>query len=218
MFEEKSILRQLFRRIEPGEELPPTPPALLEWGTQTAYAVTFGTLVGAYRGLLVARDPGVPNPPGVFTRKQRASYFVALRSLAMGLKLGLFAATFSVINIYLRGDRQRDDAVNPAASGGLVSGLFTLLRFGPCSYVLPVSIFGAAAGGSLGYAQQRLKEVVETQSSGSQTEIKSPQESMSPERAAQMVIEDLEESIRLCDAYKNQDITETVIDRQDSVT
>ena len=156
-------LKDLFRRLEPGESMPPPSAELSEWSHMLAYGLTFGMLFGLHRGWKMTQDPKAPTPPEIKHAYQRASYFLSKNSLLWGTRFGLFVSLFSAVDIWSR-HFEIGEWFEKGLGGGTVSGLFATLRFGLGRWAGLGSMVGGGVGSALGFVQQNLKDVIGDQS------------------------------------------------------
>jgi len=143
----------LFRRIGPGETVPPPPGWVLEWTTQSLSGLCGGLAWGGYRGLLLARETGISATP----KKTATNYFVK-GALWGGSRVGLFAATFSAVTLASEHYRSKRDAYNYAGAGAFSATLFT--NGAGLTVCVPAALAASVCGGALGYLQIGLENRV----------------------------------------------------------
>lgn len=203
---EQTTWEYLFRRLEPDEPVPPPPPEMAEWGSILGYGLTFGMLYGGHRGLKLSRNRSIPSPSGIKTKAQRAGYFFGMNSIAWGARVGLFVSLFSAVDIWSRRFK-KGEWFEKGVGGGVVSGIFAMMRFGLSRWVGVGSLMGGGLGSGLGLAQQCLREIAEkneVQDGESEVVDVNEEEKMRKIVSASStnaVIEGLEQSMRRNPAY-----------------
>ena len=128
-----------FKRVNPGDDVPPPPKELKEWAANTAGGTAGGMAYGAARGY-GAVDPAHAHLAAIVAKRHR--WMRAAHEATMGgLRLGSFVAVFSAVQLGSashRGAGKKDmwdtvaaGAITSCATGlALPGGLFTRLQGG----------------------------------------------------------------------------------------
>ena len=155
-----------FRRVRPGDEVPPPPPELTEWAGHTAGGTAGGMAYGAMRGYrAAARDPAHARVAPIVAKRHR--WMRAAHEGTMGgVRLGSFVAMFSAVQLASasrRGGGERDmwdtvaaGTITAAATGlAIPGGIGTRLRGAALGVVV-----GAGLCAPLGFVTQELDRAV----------------------------------------------------------
>jgi len=162
----RSSMDVAFRRVRPGDEVPPPPPELTEWAGHTAGGTAGGMAYGAMRGYrAAARDPAHARVAPIVAKRHR--WMRAAHEGTMGgVRLGSFVAMFSAVQLASasrRGGGERDmwdtvaaGTITAAATGlAIPGGIGTRLRGAALGVVV-----GAGLCAPLGFITQELDRAV----------------------------------------------------------
>jgi hypothetical protein len=87
-----------FKRVEPGQDVPPPPKELTEWAGNTAAGTLGGMLYGAVRARYTDPNSYV-DVPDIVAKRHRFMRGATEATMG-GLRLGSFVAVFSAVGLY----------------------------------------------------------------------------------------------------------------------
>ena len=162
-----------FKRVGPGEEVPPPPKELAEWAGNTAGGTLGGMVYGAVRGYR-AHDPQYAEVAAIVAKRHRWMRATSEATLG-GLRLGSFVAVFSAVQLASashRADGARD-MWDTVAAGAVTAGATGLALPGGLGVRLRGFGLGVLVGGGLclplGYVTQELDLLIPLESLGEET-------------------------------------------------
>ena len=151
-----------FKRVEPGDDVPPPPKELTEWAGNTAAGTFGGMCYGAFRARYT--DPtSYADVPEIVAKRHRFMR-AATEATMGGLRLGSFVAVFSAVQLgtesYRGGVR---DMWNTVAAGTITAGATGLALPGGLAIRLQGLGLGLVVGAGmcipLGYAMQEVDKL-----------------------------------------------------------
>ena len=153
-----------FKRVNPGDDVPPPPKELKEWAANTAGGTAGGMAYGAARGY-GAVDPAHAHLAAIVAKRHR--WMRAAHEATMGgLRLGSFVAVFSAVQLGSASHRGagKKDMWDTVAAGAITSGATGLALPGGLITRLQGAALGVVVGGGLclplGYAMQEIDKVI----------------------------------------------------------
>ena len=153
-----------FKRVGPGEEVPPPPKELAEWAGNTAGGTLGGMVYGAVRGYR-AHDPQYAEVAAIVAKRHRWMRATSEATLG-GLRLGSFVAVFSAVQLASashRADGARD-MWDTVAAGAVTAGATGLALPGGAGVRMRGLGLGLLVGGGmclpLGYVTQELDRLL----------------------------------------------------------
>lgn len=153
-----------FKRVGPGEEVPPPPKELAEWAGNTAGGTLGGMVYGAVRGYR-AHDPQYAEVAAIVAKRHRWMRATSEATLG-GLRLGSFVAVFSAVQLASashRADGARD-MWDTVAAGAVTAGATGLALPGGLGVRMKGFGLGVLVGGGLclplGYVTQELDRLI----------------------------------------------------------
>lgn len=153
-----------FKRVGPGEEVPPPPKELAEWAGNTAGGTLGGMVYGAVRGYR-AHDPRYAEVAAIVAKRHRWMRATSEATLG-GLRLGSFVAVFSAVQLASashRADGARD-MWDTVAAGAVTAGATGLAIPGGVGVRMKGLGLGVLVGGGLclplGYVTQELDRLI----------------------------------------------------------
>ena len=153
-----------FKRVNPGDDVPPPPKELKEWAANTAGGTAGGMAYGAARGY-GAVDPAHAHLAAIVAKRHR--WMRAAHEATMGgLRLGSFVAVFSAVQLGSASHRGagKKDMWDTVAAGAITSCATGLALPGGLFTRLQGAALGVFVGGGLclplGYAMQEIDKVV----------------------------------------------------------
>jgi len=158
----RSTMDVAFRRVKPGEEIPPRPKELDAWAADTAT----GTMAGMVYGVMRARaaEARAFDPELADIVRRRNLWMRSVHEATMGgVRFGSFVAVFSAVQLgsqSYRGDIR--DMWNTVAAGAITAGATGLALPGGIAMRLQGLALGLVVGGGLclplGYLLQELEK------------------------------------------------------------
>jgi hypothetical protein len=153
-----------FKRVGPGEEVPPPPKELAEWAGNTAGGTLGGMVYGAVRGYRAA-DPKYADVAAIVAKRHRWMRATSEATYG-GLRLGSFVALFSAVQLASashRGGGTRD-MWDTVVAGTITAGATGLALPGGIAVRLKGLGLGILVGGGLcvplGFVTQELDRMV----------------------------------------------------------
>lgn len=167
-----------FKRVGPGEEVPPPPKELAEWAGNTAGGTLGGMVYGAVRGYR-AHDPRYAEVAAIVAKRHRWMRATSEATLG-GLRLGSFVAVFSAVQLASashRADGARD-MWDTVAAGAVTAGATGLAIPGGVGVRMKGLGLGVLVGGGLclplGYVTQELDRLIPRDESPGETDGSEP--------------------------------------------
>ena len=151
-----------FRRVKPGEEVPPRPRELDDWAANTATSTMAGMVYGVIRAR--AAEARAFDPELADIVRRRNLWMRSVHEATMGgVRFGSFVAVFSAVQLgaqSYRGDVR--DMWNTVAAGTITAGATGLALPGGIAMRLQGLALGLVVGGGLclplGYLLQELEK------------------------------------------------------------
>lgn len=190
-----------FKRVQPGDEVPPPPKELAEWAGNTAAGTLGGMCFGALRASYT--DPtSYADVPEIVAKRHRFMRAVTESTMG-GLRLGSFVAMFSAVQLGTESYRGVRDMWNTVAAGTITAGATGLALPGGLSIRLQGLRLGLAVGAGLcvplGYVMQELeaKRAVAAAEEGIDAdEVATPAPAVAPRDLTADVISSVERELR----------------------
>lgn len=138
-----------FKRVGPGEDVPPPPKELAEWAGNTAGGTLGGMVLGAVRGYR-ASDPTYKDVAAIVQKRNRWMRATTEATYG-GLRLGSFVAVFSAVQLASASHRNEGvrDMWDTVVAGTTTAGLTGLALPGGLRVRLKGLALGVAVGGAM---------------------------------------------------------------------